>query len=65
MKCPKCGGEMETGVTLDAYDVGMYNQSKWSEGMTKTLGIFVGHKGEKQITTYRCKICGYLESYAK
>jgi DNA-directed RNA polymerase subunit RPC12/RpoP len=68
MKCVKCGGEMVEGITQDGYgDDGTYNQpTSWAKSITKVLGIFQGKsEEERQIATYRCTACGYLESYAK
>jgi predicted nucleic-acid-binding Zn-ribbon protein len=53
-KCPKCGGEMEEGQ--------MFTQPPlvWGKEVG-LLGVKDGHK----IIAKRCKICGYLESFAK
>lgn len=58
LKCVKCGGEMEKGFSIDNAYIGWF-QLRW---VTK-MGIFSG-ENEKKIDTYRCKSCGYLESYA-
>ncbi len=61
-KCPKCNNEMEEGITKTegAYAGG----TKW--GKKDSLSAFSGNvKDGKDIIVYRCKSCGYLESYAK
>lgn len=61
MKCPKCEGEMELGIIADRS--GSYDKeaAQWAKG--KYLGWFL--KDAQNIKSYRCKKCGYLESYAK
>jgi len=62
MKCPKCNGVMEEGVQVDYAQ----NGPNWSKWATDIKGqIFKKTEGEKYIKTYRCKDCGFLESYAK
>lgn len=56
-KCPICGGAFEEGVMADT-TYGGHVKAKW------TSIIKMG--GEYKVTkTFRCKNCGYLESYAK
>ena len=52
--CPKCKGAMEKGKLMSP------NFSKWIKG--KPLTKFSVWKGDS-VWTYRCKKCGYLESY--
>jgi predicted nucleic-acid-binding Zn-ribbon protein len=66
-ECPKCQGKFEEGFIKDQGH-GIVHSSKWVEGPpeksfwlgTKTMG-----KKQVQVATYRCKACGYLESYAR
>jgi predicted nucleic-acid-binding Zn-ribbon protein len=55
-KCPKCGGEMESG-SMKGYGPTWFasNDSKTWAGLSKT----------SQITAYSCKVCGYIEIYKK
>ncbi len=59
MECPKCSSEMEEGM---ARPNGAYvGTAKWGKGIN-----WVGNmKNGLDVITYRCKKCGYLESYAK
>lgn len=63
-KCPKCDGEMEKGAEFSI------------RGGRVSWGVLEGGKVAKWLTgggtvrrreaaTYRCKKCGYLESYAE
>jgi hypothetical protein len=71
MKCPKCDGEMEEGLQVDAA-MGGARRSTWIKGKelpTIKLTAFppgVEITGERySLTVYRCHACGYLESYAR
>ena len=65
--CPKCTGSMEEGFILDYGDSGAVHSPKWQPGEPKK-SFWTGvkqNKGEQlQVSTYRCKRCGFLESYA-
>jgi hypothetical protein len=44
------------------------HSSKWVEGAPEKsfwLGTKTRGKKQVQVATYRCKTCGYLESYAR
>ena len=65
LKCPRCKGSLETGRILDR--CGGSNQlSIWSPGEPKKFifGMVKANKGSMPVQTYRCRDCGYLESYA-
>jgi hypothetical protein len=64
-KCPKCQGEMEEGFIGDNSHGGGALKQKWGKQITKTLGINMGVEDGKEVETYRCKNCAYLESYTK
>jgi phage FluMu protein Com len=67
IKCPKCGKEMEEGFIAD-YTHGAVLVSKWVEGEPEKsfwLGTKMRGKENMKVKTYRCRGCGYLESYAK
>jgi len=57
---------METGYMVDQ-GYGAYAVPKWVAGVPRT-SIWTGLKlrglDQVEIATYRCRRCGYLESYA-
>lgn len=57
-KCPKCGGELEEGFTISPGA----DKPLWGTKMGVAGWTFLENK--KEVKTYRCKNCGYLESYA-
>ena len=62
-KCPKCGAEMEEGFTLEHRQA-----ARWISGQPETsfLGdIKASGREHRAIESYRCVVCGYLESYAR
>lgn len=59
MKCPKCDGEMEEG-RLPGFPFGI--SQKWIQ-LTKFLTL--KQVMIKEIKSFRCQSCGYLENYAK
>ena len=65
-KCPKCGGRMEDGFVLDQSH-GARLVSRWVEGIPK-LSFFDNVKVDplrsRNIVSFRCVSCGFLESYA-
>lgn len=64
--CPRCNKRMEEGFTLD-HTYGANLQAAWVEGQPRRsfwTGVKVTGKAQHPITTYRCSVCGYLESYA-
>lgn len=65
-ECPKCMGAMVDGFVVD-HTHGGANVSTWVEGAPQR-SVWVGLKltGLKpiDITTWRCRRCGFIESYA-
>lgn len=62
-KCPKCEGEMEEGLVPDFYNPGGFSKHLWGK---ENPGSFNRNpQDNREVITYRCKNCGYLESYAK
>lgn len=58
---------MEEGFIKDQGH-GVVYSSKWVEGQPeKSFWLGTKTRGKKQVhvETYRCKVCGYLESYAR
>jgi hypothetical protein len=67
--CPKCKARMEKGFIAD-YTHGHANrmQSKWIEGdPVRSFWLGLSFKGRRMrdVTTFRCTSCGFLESVAK
>ena len=60
MKCPKCEGEMEKGK-ISPFQGFNFRSDQESKGI---VGFMAGPL-VTNIEVYRCKKCGYLESYAK
>ena len=61
-KCSKCKGEIEEGAT---HTEGSYpGKIKWGKKSSTSFWTRKVNDG-KDIVVYRCKYCGYLESYAK
>jgi len=63
LTCPKCKGTMETGIILD-YRENAFTQNQWTLGNPERH-LFKKMPTTKNVFTYRCTNCGYLESYAK
>ena len=68
ISCPKCQGTMELGYIIDQgyakvavaqWVSGEPEISMWMGGGLKLRG-----KDRLDVTTYRCRRCGFLESYA-
>jgi predicted RNA-binding Zn-ribbon protein involved in translation (DUF1610 family) len=62
--CPKCGAEMQEGFLLEhqlalRWIAGKPDTSSWL-GDVKAPG-----REQRQVRSYRCVGCGYLESYAQ
>lgn len=65
-QCPKCGGEMVDGYVVDQGH-GSVTVPSWREGEPRKsiwVGLKLGKTNPIEITTWRCRRCGYLESYA-
>ena len=66
-ECPKCSSRMDEGFLLDRASEGN-GQATWVEGgVQKSFWLGIVLKGRTQIPvrTFRCRTCGFLESYAK
>jgi DNA-directed RNA polymerase subunit M/transcription elongation factor TFIIS len=64
--CPRCGGALEPGYVVDE-GYGTRTVAKWISGEPERsmwTGLKTRDKDKLDITTYRCRRCGYLESYA-
>ena len=65
--CPKCGGEMPEGFTLEigAYDAN--SQETWIAGKPEYAfwkGLKITGRQRSAVTSFRCVKCGFLEQYA-
>ncbi len=64
--CPKCQSSMVEGFVVDRTDSG-WRVSGWVDG-TPEKGFWGGVRlrGKKPVetATWRCRSCGFLESYA-
>ena len=66
LSCPRCSGSLEPGYTIDV-GYGAKAVPKWVAGEPQKsiwTGLKLGGKDQLEVTTYRCRRCGYLESYA-
>jgi len=66
LSCPRCSGSMEPGYTLDE-GYGTRTVAKWVAGEPERsirTGLKLRGKAQHDVVTYRCRRCGYLESYA-
>ena len=64
--CPKCEGTMVDGYVVDQGH-GSVSLPKWREGEPRRsiwVGLKLGGTDPIEITTWRCRRCGYLEHYA-
>ena len=65
-KCPKCGGRMEEGFVLDQSHSARL-VSRWVEGkpvVSFFMGAKINGRAQRDIVSFRCIACGFLESYA-
>lgn len=60
-KCPKCDEKMEKGALIER-GKGTAGSTKWGTGVNQLLGTI---NDKKEVVSYRCTSCGFLESYAK
>lgn len=73
LKCPKCTGDLERGYVLDM-STHVCFAAQWAPGLPKRswsdfwrqLMISLPQMNDRiPIATFRCKACGFLESYAQ
>jgi Domain of unknown function (DUF6487) len=66
-QCPKCSGPMEQGFVLDVSEHAR-TVSHWLPGRPEKsfwMGTRTADGSHVPIGTYRCRSCGFLESYAR
>ena len=65
--CARCRGTMEEGYVLDLGNSNRRHRETWVEGAPEP-SFWMGLKTERRknlpVTTWRCRDCGLLESYA-
>ena len=68
-KCPKCGDVLEEGLVLDRGPYYVALKQHWTKGGVVEFSLKTGLKTTsgplRTIATWRCKGCGFLESYAR
>lgn len=67
-RCPKCQGEMEVGFVQDRIDKLYEVGSQWAAGTPAKSFFGVLKRPARSpipIGTFRCVVCGFLESYAR
>jgi hypothetical protein len=64
-KCPKCAGEMEVGMLVDHRESGR-GEAVWMQGEPEYgfFGLKVRGRNRLRVDVFRCRQCGFLESYA-
>ena len=65
--CPKCKGEMIQGFVMDNTHGGRL-VSHWAEGSPQKSFWFGTKMPDEKLVpigTFRCKLCGFLEEYAR
>jgi ribosomal protein S27AE len=69
LACPKCHGEMEEGFMTDfMHGRGAVTPENWMPGAPRKsfwFGTKVNEEQLRQVQTFCCTKCGYLESYAE
>ena len=66
-RCPLCKGLMEKGFTIDSAGEFDYPQhAQWGQGEPVRKNWLANEEilNPKEITTWRCTSCGFLESFA-
>ena len=66
--CPKCNGEMVQGFIFDRADGGNRRVINWVEGAPEKSDFWTVTSVPEEkcvpVGTFRCSVCGFLESYA-
>jgi hypothetical protein len=66
--CPKCNCEMVQGSTVDWAQGGQRRVTSWVEGTPEKSfwhGTSVPEEECVPVGSFRCSVCGFLESYAQ
>ncbi len=65
IQCSKCNSAMEEGFLLEIGDT--LSSQKWVVDKPEKslfMGLKLKGKAAYDVNTFRCRACGYLESYA-
>ena len=69
IRCPKCNGEMLQGFIADWYGGSTRRVSNWVEGAPEKSDFWTVTRVPEEkcvpVGTFRCSVCGFLESYAR
>ena len=68
IQCPKCNSVMVQGFIFDRADGGQCRVINWVEGAPDKAFWTVTKIPEEKcvpVGTFRCSVCGFLESYAR
>ena len=68
IQCPKCNAEMVQGFIFDRSDGGQRRVINWVDGAPEKYFWTVTRVPEEKcvpVGTFRCSVCGFLESYAR
>ena len=66
-ECPKCSARMDEGFMMDQTQGGV-RVGTWVSGQPEKsfwTGLKIRGRQLIQVRTYRCRACGFLESYAR
>jgi hypothetical protein len=65
--CQRCSGPLELGYVLEIGDSNARSVSQWISGAPERgfmFGLKTRNRRSLPVTTFRCTLCGFLESYA-
>ena len=68
IQCPKCNSVMVQGFIFDREHAGLRRVINWVEGAPGKAFWTVTRVPEEKcipVGTFRCSVCGFLESYAR
>lgn len=65
--CPRCRGSMDDGYVADKGHSNVARVPRWFEGppVAGLFGLKIKGRPSFPVKAFRCRSCGYLESYAR
>ncbi len=66
-KCTKCAGLLDEGFLLEVAHGNSLSPTRWVSGAPVKsfwMGLKLDGHAQYEVRTYRCRNCGFLESYA-
>ncbi len=66
-QCSRCDSKMEKGFLLEKGDGAVLSSETWVAGepqKSMLTGVSLKNKTIFDVITFRCIVCGYLDSYA-